>query len=73
MSDEIWRIRLTGQDERLSISKCRVRIPHPSPGIRRLMEGRQIVALKMRVRFSSITPHGQVCIVAIAADCKSVT
>ena len=37
------------------------------------MEGRQIVALKMRVRFSSITPHGQVCIVAIAADCKSVT
>ena len=37
------------------------------------MEGRQIVALKMRVRFSSITPHRQVCIVAIAADCKSVT
>ena len=32
------------------------------------MEGRQIVALKMRVRFSSITPYGHVCIVAIAAD-----
>ena len=26
------------------------------------MEGRQIVALKMRARFSSITPHGQVCV-----------
>lgn len=25
MSDEIWRIRLIGQDKRLSISKCRVR------------------------------------------------
>ena len=37
------------------------------------MEGRQIVALKMRVRFSSITPYGQVCIAAIAADCKSAT
>ena len=37
------------------------------------MEGHQIVALRIRVRFSSITPHGQVCIVAIAADCKSVT
>ena len=42
-------------------------------GGRRLMEGHQIVALRIRVRFSSITPHGQVCIVAIAADCKSVT
>ena len=30
------------------------------------MEGHQIVALIIRVRFSSITPHGQVCIVAIA-------
>ncbi len=68
MSDEIWRIRLIGQDKRLSISKCRVRTPHPSPGIRHLMEGRQIVALRIRVRFSSITPHGQVCIVAITAD-----
>ena len=28
---------------------------------------------RIRVRFSSITPHRQVCIVAIAADCKSVT
>ena len=37
------------------------------------MEGRQIVALKMRVRFSSITPHGQVCIAAIVAGCKSAT
>ena len=37
------------------------------------MAGRQIVALKMKVRFPSITPYGQVCIVAIAADCKSVT
>ena len=37
------------------------------------MEGRQIVALKMRVRFYSITPYGQVCIAAIAADCKSAT
>lgn len=37
------------------------------------MEGHQIVALRIRVRFSSITPYGQVCIVAIAADCKSVT
>ena len=42
-------------------------------GGRRLMAGRQIVALKMKVRFPSITPYGQVCIVAIAADCKSVT
>ena len=73
MSDDIWRIRLTGQDKRLSISKQRVRSPYPSPGSRRLMEGHQIVALRIRVRFSSITPHGQVCIVAIAADCKSVT
>lgn len=31
LSGDIWRIRLTGQDERLSISKCRVRIPHPPP------------------------------------------
>lgn len=73
MSGDIWRIRLIGQDKRLSISKCWVRIPHPSPGSRRLMEGRQIVTLKIGVRFPSITPHGQVCIVAIAADCKSVT
>ena len=27
----IWRIRLTGQDERRSTSKCWVRTPHPSP------------------------------------------
>ena len=55
MSDDIWRIRLIGQDKRLSISKCWVRTPHPSPGIRRLMEGRQIVTLKIGVRFPSIT------------------
>ena len=58
MSDDIWRIRLTGKDKRLSISKCRVRTPHPSPCDRRLMAGRQIVALKTRVRFPSTTPYG---------------
>ena len=26
------------------------------------MAGRQIVALKMRVRFPPITPYGQVCV-----------
>ena len=59
-----------GQDKRLSISKCWVQLPHPSPvsiprtyGDRRLMAGHQIVALITGVRFSSVTPHGQVCIV----------
>ena len=46
-----------GQDKRLSISKCWVQLPHPSPGDRRPMAGRQIVALKMRIRFPPITPH----------------
>ena len=66
-----------GQDKRLSISRCWVQLPHPSPimlyGGCRLMVGHQIVALGTRVQFPSTTPHGQVCIVAIAADCKSVT
>ena len=57
MSGDTWRIDLIGQDERLSTSKCRVQTPHPSPVGRRSMVGHQIVALRIRVRFPSITPR----------------